>query len=102
MIEFGIQLVVLAVVLAIMGVIAHNALMPRFHFLVRIHGDAIEIVKGKVGADFLAAVSEVCREQGITSGWIGGVKRGKSVALRFSNNIPPNCQQRLRNIWFTS
>ena len=33
------------------------------------------------------------------SGWIGGVRQGKAIALRFSSSIPQACQQRLRNAW---
>ena len=102
MLELAVQLVVLALAVGVVAFIVHHALAPRYQFMVHIHGDAVTLVKGKVAADYLAQVREVCREQAVTTGWIGGVKRGKSIALRFSSNIPPNCQQRLRNIWFTS
>jgi uncharacterized protein DUF3634 len=102
MFEIAVQLVLLGVVMAIVGVILQAALMPRFQFLVQIDGDNFKVTKGKVRAEFLDEARAVCREHGVTSGWIGGVKRGKSVALKFSRGFPPNCAQRLRNIWFTS
>lgn len=101
MFEIAVQLVVFGVIIAIVAVILQAALVPRFHFLVQINGEQFTITKGKVRADFLDEAREVCKEFGVTSGWIGGVKRGKQVALKFSRNIPANCQQRLRNIWFT-
>ena len=101
MFEIAMQLVVFGIVLAIAAVIVQAALMPRYQFVVQIDGDKLTIKKGKVRADFVDEARAVCQEFGITSGWIGGVKRGKSIALRFSGNIPPPCQQRLRNLWFT-
>jgi hypothetical protein len=102
MLEIGLQLIAVAVVVGVVGVILQVALMPRYVFLVQINGGQLAITKGKVHADFLDDIREVVAEYGLTSGWIGGVKRGKNVALRFSRNIPPACQQRLRNLWFTS
>jgi hypothetical protein len=100
MFEIAVQFVVFGVVIAIVAAILQAALMPRYQFVIQINGDQLRVTKGKVAADFLDNVREVCRESEITSGWIGGVKRGKAIALRFSGNIPPACQQRLRNIWF--
>jgi Protein of unknown function (DUF3634) len=100
MFEIAVQLVVFGVVIAIVVAILQAALVPRYQFVIQINGDQISVTKGKVQADFLDDAREVCGEFRITSGWIGGVRRGKSVALRFSGNIPPACQQRLRNVWF--
>jgi hypothetical protein len=102
MLEIAVQIVIFGAVIAVVGVILQAAFMPRFQFMVQIKGDQLTITKGKVRAEFVDEAREVCREYGVTSGWIGGVKRGKSVALKFSRNMPANCQQRLRNIWFTS
>ena len=102
MVEFAIQLVVFGVVLAVVAFILKGALSPRFHFVIQIHGDQLVVAKGKVPGDFLKEAREVCRQFDVTSGWVGGVRRGKSIALRFSTNFPPPCQQRLRNIWFTT
>jgi hypothetical protein len=92
-------------ILALAGVIIYAILVttfaPRYHFVITIKHGEPRVTKGKVQADFLDQVREVCHEHRITSGWVGGVKRGKSIALRFSRKIPRGCQQRLRNIWFT-
>jgi len=100
MLEIAVQLVVVAAILAVVLVVLQNALTPRFQFMIQISGGELRVTKGKVPAEFLDNVREVCRESGITSGWVGGVKRGKATALKFSRQIPPHCQQRLRNIWF--
>lgn len=100
MLELAFQLVAFGVVLAVVAVILQAALVPRFHFVIQINGDELKVAKGKVAAEFLDNAREVCRDFKITSGWIGGVRRGKSITLRFSGNIPPQCRQRLRNVWF--
>lgn len=100
MLEIGIQLVVVAVILAVVLVLLQNALTPRFQFMIHIKRGDARVTKGKVQPEFLDNVREICREFGISEGWVGGVKRGKSIALRFSRHFPPQCQQRLRNVWF--
>jgi len=102
MVEIALQLVTFGVVLAVVAFILQAAFRQNFQFVIHINGDQLRIAKGKVRADFLDEAREVCGEFGVTSGWIGGVKRGKAIALKFSANIPPPCQQRLRNLWFTS
>ena len=102
MVEIALQLVVSAVGLAVIFFLLQAALVPRYVFVVQINGAELNVTKGKVRGDFLDDVREVLAEFGVTSGWIGGVKRGKQIALRFSGNIPQPCQQRLRNLWFTS
>jgi Protein of unknown function (DUF3634) len=102
MLEIALQLVICAAVFAVIFFLLQAALVPRYVFVVQINGPSLNVTKGKVRGDFLDDLREVLREFGVTSGWIGGVKRGKSIALRFSGNIPQPCQQRLRNLWFTS
>lgn len=92
---------ILLIAIAVVAVIVQVALMPRYVFLVQIHGNDVRVTKGKVPGEFVDNIREICREFGIVSGWIGGIKRGKTIALRFSSNFPANCQQRLRNVWFT-
>ncbi len=102
MFEAAVQLAIIGVVLVIVAAILQAALRPNFQFMIQINGEQLNVTKGKVRGDFLEEARDVCREYGVTTGWIGGVKRGKSIALKFSRDIPPTCQQRLRNIWFTS
>jgi hypothetical protein len=86
----------------VVGVILQVALAPRYQFFIQINGRQLIVTNGKVCAAFVDEVREVCHEYGVKNGWVGGVKRGKAIALRFSRNIPPACQQRLRNVWFSS
>ena len=102
MLEAAFQIVAFAVALAIVAVILHAAFGQRYQFLIEFNQGVPRVTKGKVQADFLDDVRDVCREHGIISGWIGGVKQGKSMALRFSRNIPHGCRQRLRNVWFNA
>ena len=102
MLEAAFQIVAFAVALAIVAVILHAAFGQRYHFTVKLDNGVPRVTQGKVQADFLDNIREECREHGITSGWIGGVRQGKSIALRFSRNIPHGCQQRLRNVWFNA
>jgi len=100
MLDTAVLLAVIAAGLAVVFALLRSALMPRFHFLVQISDSRLHVTKGKVSAEFLDSAREICEEYKVTSGWIGGVKRGKSIALKFSRSFPSPCQQRLRNIWF--
>jgi Protein of unknown function (DUF3634) len=100
MLDILTQLVILALAGAIIFAILVAAFVPRYHFIITIKHGKPRVTRGKVQADFLDQVREVCEEDRVTSGWIGGVKRGKPITLRFSRSIPPGCRQRLRNIWF--
>lgn len=71
----------------------------RYAFVIRIENGRPSVRKGKVTRGFLGVVSEVCRDDGVPRGWIGGVPHGNRVALRFSTHFPPGTQQRLRNQW---
>jgi hypothetical protein len=72
---------------------------PRFVFVVRIESGKPRLSRGKVTAGFLHQVSEMCDSAGVARGWVGGVLRGKRIALLFSRSIPPPCRQQLRNQW---
>lgn len=72
---------------------------PRYVFVIRINGGQPSICKGRVTRAFLTRVAAVCQEGGIVRGWIGGVRQGRRIALRFSRQFPPGPQQRLRNEW---
>jgi Protein of unknown function (DUF3634) len=72
---------------------------PRYVFVVRIESGKPRVSRGKVTAGFLHQVGEICGSAGVACGWMGGVLRGKRIALLFSRSIPPSCRQRLRNQW---
>jgi hypothetical protein len=94
------QLLVLAVALTVILGIIRVAVARQYVFMVVIRRGEVQVTKGNVPAEFLAHVREVCDEHAVRSGWIGGVLRGKNTALKFSRQIPPPTQQRLRNYWF--
>lgn len=93
------DLVVNVVVLALVVGGLWLAIQPRYVFVVRIEGGTARVSKGKVTPAFLAEIGRACDEFGTARGWVGGVQRGKRVALAFSRNIPHPCRQRLRNLW---
>jgi hypothetical protein len=75
------------------------ACQPRYVFVVRIdHGQPC-VTRGKVTPTFLREVGQACGDAEVRRGWVGGVRRGKQVALAFSRSIPQACRQRLRNQW---
>jgi len=74
-------------------------IQPRYVFEIRIHRGHPSVRKGKVTRAFLSRVAAVCEENGVARGWIGGVRHGRRIALRFSCQFPLGSQQRLRNEW---
>jgi len=74
-------------------------LQPRYVFMIRVEGGHPRLRKGKVTPAFLSQIAQACQSGGVVRGWVGGVRHGRQVALRFSRNFPPGLQQRLRNEW---
>jgi hypothetical protein len=71
----------------------------RYEFVVKIESGVPRATRGKVAANFLQTLAEACQRNNINHGWIGGVRKGKRIALVFSAAIPKNCQQQIRNEW---
>lgn len=72
---------------------------PQYVFVIRIKRGQPSIRKGRVTSEFLGQVTTVCQQERIVRGWIGGVRQGQRIALRFSRQFPAGPQQRLRNDW---
>src|SRR5687767_12364480 len=87
------------VFLGLAGGVLYLACRPRYVFLVRVVNGETRVSTGKVTSAFLTQLAETCGRTGVQRGWVGGVLRGKRVALRFSRSIPTDCRQRLRNLW---
>lgn len=85
------------VVLGVLGLV-WLALRPNFVFLIRIDHGVVQLAKGTVSPEFLIHVAEICRQRDVMHGWIGGVGRGRRIRLTFSQSIPANCRQQLRNV----
>ncbi len=74
-------------------------MQPTYVFVIRISRGKPSVRKGRVTRMFQDHVAAVCREGDIIRGWIGGVRQGRRVALRFSRNFSPGLQQMVRNEW---
>jgi hypothetical protein len=88
-----------ALVIGVGAWVAWSILQSRYVFEIRIKGGKARVRRGKVTSTFLGRVAEACRTDGVARGWIGGVRRGRRTALRFSHDFPPGLQQRIRNEW---
>ena len=93
------ELLVKALILGFTIWVIWALLQPRYVFVIRINRGQPSIRKGRVTSAFLGRVAAVCQEGGVARGWIGGVRQGRRIALRFSRQFPPGPQQRLRNEW---
>ena len=91
--------IVKALVIGFVVWLTWTFLQPRYVFEIRIDRGHPSVRKGKVTSMFLSRVAVVCQESGVVRGWIGGVRHGRRIALRFSRQFPPGPQQRLRNEW---
>ena len=88
----------LAVILGgVLAAIWHVA-QPQPKFVIRIRNGTAEVVRGKTTESVRKAISNVCRENGVTFGKISGLAHGKRIRLKCSRTIPAGCQQQLRNI----
>jgi hypothetical protein len=76
-----------------------SLIQPRYVFEIRVAGGQPAVRRGKVTTAFLGRVAVVCLENGVARGWIGGVRHGGQVGLRFSRHFSAGAQQRLRNEW---
>lgn len=93
--EWAIKLLLVA----FFGWVIWSILQPRYAFEIRIEAGRAHLRKGKVTQAYLDSVTDVCRDSGVSRGWIGGVLYGRRTALRFSRQFPRGVQQRLRNEW---
>jgi hypothetical protein len=75
---------------------------PPAVFVIRIRRGGPVAIQGTVTKAFLATIAQLCNEQGIQSGEVRGVTRGRRIALWFSKGLPSGFCQRLRNWWALS
>ena len=93
------ELLTQTIVISVIAGLLWWGFQPRYVFLVRIRQGLPSIARGRVTVQFLQEMSDVLETAGVSTGWVGGVLRGKRIGLKFSRNIPPDCRQRLRNLW---
>jgi hypothetical protein len=94
--------VLLIVGLVAVGFVWWALVQPVALFVVTVRAGRAVTTRGNATAAFVAAVGDVCREFGISSGAVRGIPTGPRVALRFTAHFPPAAQQRLRNWWAAS
>jgi hypothetical protein len=75
------------------------AARPPCVLLLALEEGRLRLVRGKSTAAFLEAAQSICSEFGLVHGEIRGDRRGNGVRFAFSTSIPPEVQQRLRNVW---
>ena len=75
------------------------ALRPRYVFTLVIEGARLKSVRGTVPSAFVQEVEGLCEGAELDRGKIHGVARGRHIQLSFSQNIPDDCRQKLRNLW---
>ncbi|MCZ6691570.1 MAG: DUF3634 family protein [Planctomycetota bacterium] len=68
-------------------------------FTITLEEGVARSTQGKVTGRAVSGFTDVAKQQGIAKGRIYGVRRGKTVLLRFSSNIPSSARQRFRNVW---
>ncbi len=76
-----------------------GALRPRPLFEIRIEHGRASITRGKAPASFAGEVLEICNRHGVERAAIRGRARASRVAIECSADIPPRCQQQIRNVW---
>jgi Protein of unknown function (DUF3634) len=71
-------------------------------FVVKIGRGEPRVVQGTVTQAFLQEAREACGRHGVEDGRVRGVVKDGRIALEFSDSIPAQCRQQLRNVWVLS
>jgi hypothetical protein len=79
--------------------VALVAIWYELRFVIFVATPMPRVIKGKVTAAFLHELAEVCQENGVRRGWLGGIRKGRRTVLVFSWHFPRHVRQRLRNLW---
>ncbi len=79
-----------------------SASRARAAFVLKIaHGEP-QVGQGRVTPAFMQEAREVCERHGVEDGWVRGVVKDGRIALEFSESMPAQCRQQLRNVWVLS
>jgi Protein of unknown function (DUF3634) len=76
-----------------------SRLLTRPVFVIRFESGIARLASGSVRPGFLAECTEMATVFGIQTGKIRGVETEGSLRLKFSESIPGQAQQRLRNLY---
>jgi Protein of unknown function (DUF3634) len=79
-----------------------SATRGRAAFVLKIARGEPRVVRGTVTAAFIQEAREVCGRHGVEDGFVQGVVRDGRIALEFSDSMPAQCRQQLRNVWVLS
>jgi hypothetical protein len=79
-----------------------SASRARPAFVVAITRGEPRVVQGTVKQAFLQEAREVCGRHGVEDGRVRGVVKDGRIALEFSDSVPAQCRQQLRNVWVSS
>jgi hypothetical protein len=90
------------VVIAAAGCGFYLWLRPRPAFQIEILNEVPQITQGHVRAVFMAELSAMLPQMGITQGTISGHKMEQRIVLKFSREFSPAAQQQVRNVWYAS
>jgi hypothetical protein len=72
---------------------------PPAVFIVQVQAGSAVAKEGTVTAAFLDEITEQCQAAGVQTGELRGLQGGRRIRLWFSQEFPPELQQRLRNWW---
>lgn len=68
-------------------------------FIIRLENGKAQLTKGRVPRGFLSDITDAMPDMGIKTGVIKGVRQNTYIRISFSDDIPAEFHQRLRNIW---
>jgi len=88
------KLLVIAVVVGILWLL----LRPQYRFVIEVRRGQARLRRGRAAAAFLREIEDVFRDQGLDSGSVMALPRGRELVLRFSRQVPESCRQRIRNL----
>lgn len=88
-----------AIVLIAAVAVGLYLMRPRVVFVIRYRGGKPQVVRGHVTDSSLRAIDDICQQSEVQLGSITALPVGKrQIRLKFTGNIPPGCQQQLRNM----
>jgi hypothetical protein len=87
----------MAAVAVVLFLFFRAAAAPEFE--IRIDERGVSVKRGKISGRFVGECQAICRDWGITTGTVKGVRTRDGVVLRFSPEVPPEHHQRFRNAW---
>lgn len=76
-----------------------SRILARPIFVIRFESGVAKLTSGSVRPGFLAECTEIATVFGIQTGKIRGVETQGCLRLKFSEAIPAQAQQRLRNLY---